>query len=157
VIDSVLFSINTDIALLYAVLASVVYRFLMVVLVYKTIEDKKWNITLMTSIPLLIVYLCLVDLVKDALGDSYVPWVINGFLTAFLGGLAVTNYVFKDDRKSFWLLISALLFVVQIVLFFMNKFYLKQQIFLQLVILFYGVSHYTFYKFMIIKEREAKE
>jgi len=156
-IASVLFSINTDIALLYAVLASVVYRFLMVVLVYKTIEDKKWNITLMTSIPLLIVYLCLVDLVKDALGDSYVPWVINGFLTAFLGGLAVTNYVFKDDRKSFWLLISALLFVVQIVLFFMNKFYLKQQIFLQLVILFYGVSHYTFYKFMIIKEREAKE
>lgn len=156
-IASVLFNINTEIALLCAVLASVVFRFLMVVLVYKAIDDKRWNITLMTSIPFLIVYLYLIDLVKDSLGNGYVPWIVNGFLTAFLGGLAVTNYVFKDDRKSFWLLISALLFVVQIGMFFMNKFYLKQQIFLQLIILFYGISHYTFYKFMIIKEEEEKE
>lgn len=156
-IASVLFNINTDVALFYAVLASVVFRFLMVVLVYKSIDDKMWNITLMTSIPFLIVYLYLIEMIKDSLGDGYVPWIINGFLTAFLGGLAVTNYVHKDDRKSFWLLISALFFVVQIGMFFMNKFYLKQQIFLQLIILFYGISHYTFYKFMIINEEEEKE
>lgn len=156
-IASILFNVNTDIALLCAVLASVVFRFLMVVLVYKAINDIKWQITIMTSLPFLIVYMCLIDLIKDTLGNSFIPWVINGFLTAFLGGLAVTNYVFNDGRKSFWLVISALLFVVQIALFFMNKFYLKQQIFLQLIILFYGISHYTFYKFMIIKEEEEEE
>lgn len=156
-IASVLFNVNTDIALLCAVLASVVFRFLMVVLVYKAIDDINWQNTIMTSLPFLIVYMYLIDLVKDSLGNGYIPWIINGFLTAFLGGLAVTNYVFNDGRKSFWLVISALLFVVQIALFFMNKFYLKQQIFLQLIILFYGISHYTFYKFMIIKEEEEKE
>lgn len=156
-IASVLFNVNTDIALFCAVLTSVVFRFLMVVLVCKAINDIKWQITIMTSLPVLIVYMYLIDLIKDALGNSFMPWVVNGFLTAFLGGLAVTNYVFNDGRKSFWLVISALLFVVQIALFFMNKFYLKQQIFLQLIILFYGISHYTFYKFMIISEEEEKE
>ena len=144
-------------ALLWAVLFSDVFRLLLLVLVYKIIEEKRWCITIMTSIPLLIIYLYLIDLIKESLGNAYIPWIINGFLTAYLGGLAVTNYVYKDDRKSFWLVISALLFVIQIGLFFMNKFYLKQQVFLQLIILLYGISHYTFYKFMIVKEDEGIE
>jgi len=156
-IASVLFNINTDMALLWAVLFSDVFRLLLLVLVYKIIEEKRWCITIMTSIPLLIIYLYLIDLIKESLGNAYIPWIINGFLTAYLGGLAVTNYVYKDDRKSFWLVISALLFVIQIGLFFMNKFYLKQQVFLQLIILLYGISHYTFYKFMIVKEDEGIE
>lgn len=156
-ITSVLFNVNTEMALLWAVLFSDVFRFLLVILVFKTIEDKRWCITIMTSIPFLIIYLYLIDLVKDSLGNGYIPWIVNGFLTAYLGGLAVTNYVYKDDRKSFWLVLSALLFVIQIALFFMNKFYLKQQVFLQLIILLYGISHYTFYKFMIIKEDEGIE
>ncbi len=156
-ITSVLFNVNTDMALLWAVLFSDVFRLLLLVLVYKIIEEKRWCITIMTSIPFLIIYLYLIDLIKESLGNAYIPWIINGFLTAYLGGLAVTNYVYKDDRKSFWLVISALLFVIQIGLFFMNKFYLKQQVFLQLVILLYGISHYTFYKFMIVKEDEIPE
>ena len=156
-IASVLFNVNTDMALLWAVLFSDVFRLLLLVLVYKIIEEKRWCITIMTSIPFLIIYLYLIDLIKESLGNAYIPWIINGFLTAYLGGLAVTNYVYKDDRKSFWLVISALLFVIQIGLFFMNKFYLKQQVFLQLIILLYGISHYTFYKFMIVKEDEGIE
>jgi hypothetical protein len=151
---SVLFNLNSESSLLYGVMASVVFRFLLIVLVYNAIEEKKWIATVITSLPFLFVYLYLIDLVKDSLGDGYYPWIANGFLTALLGGLAVTNYVNSLNRKSFWLLLSAMLFVVQIGMFFINKFYLKQQIFLQLIILFYGISHFTFYKFMIMNEEK---
>lgn len=154
---SVLFNINSEKSLFYGVLASVIFRFLLIVLVYNAVDNKKWTATLITSLPFLFVYFYLIDLVKEALGDGYYPWILNGFLTAFLGGLAVTNYINTVSKKSFWLLLSAMLFVVQIGMYFINKFYLKQQIFLQLIILFYGISHYTFYKFMIVDEEKKNE
>lgn len=153
-IASILLMKEDESNLFYGVLASVVFRFLLVVLVYKAIEEKKWFMIIIASLPFLCAYVYLVDLVKDALSNDFYPWLLNGCLTAFLGGLAVANYYLKDDKKSYWLLISCLLFVIQIGMFFINKFYLKQQLFLQLSILFYGISHYTFYKFMIMKEEE---
>lgn len=156
-VASFLFNHTSEMSLILAVSASVIFRFLMVVLVYKAIEDKKWKTTLLTCLPFLFVYLYLINLVEEALGSSYYLWILNGFLTALLGGLAVTNYFNKSDRKSFWLLISALLFVVQIGMFFINKFYLKQQVFLQIIIICYGISHYTFYKFMIINEENENQ
>ncbi|KGO95701.1 hypothetical protein [Flavobacterium enshiense] len=153
-VSVVSFRINSEASLLYGVLASVVFKFLLFVLVYKAVDEKKWTIIIITALPILFVYLYLIDLVKDSLGDGHYPWVMNGFLTAFLGGLAVSDFITTASKKSFWLLISALLFVVQTGLFFINKFYLKQQVFLQLIILFYGISHYTFYKFMIMHEEK---
>lgn len=96
------------------------------------------------------------NLITESILESYYVWLFNVVLTAFLMGLAVSNYYYKDDQKSFWLLLSALLFVVQIGLFFVNKFYLNQLIFLYMVTIFYGISHYTFYKFMIFKDAEKR-
>lgn len=151
-----LFSGTSEISLILAVLASVVFRSLLLFLVYRAVDDKKWTKTLLTSLPFLFIYLYLIDLVAEALGASYYFWIVNGFLTALLGGLAVTNYFAKHDRTSFWLLVSAMLFVVQTAIFFINKFYLKQQVFLQIIILCYGISHYTFYRFMIMQEEKEK-
>ncbi|RTY95013.1 hypothetical protein [Flavobacterium sp. GT3R68] len=153
-IASLLLSKDAGSSLFYGAIASVLFRFLLVVLVYKAIEEKKWVMIIIASLPFLWAYLYLVDLVKDSLSNDLYPWLLNGFLTAFLGGLSVGNYYFKDDKKSYWLLISCLLFVIQIGMFLINKFYLRQQLFLQLGIIFYGISHYTFYKFMIKNEEE---
>ena len=153
----VLFGKNTEICLFYGAAASVGFRLLMVIIMYKAIEDKRWFETVLTGLPFLFVHLYFIDLVGDVLKDSIYFWILNGLLTSFLGGLSVTNFLFKNDRNSLWLFISALLFVVQIGLFFVNRFYLNQQIFLQMVIVFYGISNYTFYKFMILKEEEEQD
>lgn len=152
-----LFGKNTETYLFYGAAASVAFRLLMVIIMYKAIEDKRWFETVLTGLPFLFVHLYFIDLVGDVLKDSIYLWIINGLLTSFLGGLSVTNFLFKNDRKSLWLFISSLLFVVQIGLFFVNRFYLNQQIFLQMVIVFYGISNYTFYKFMILKEEEERD
>lgn len=151
------FAENTPESLFLGALASVIFRCIIVLIICKATQDKHWRTIFLTSLPILFVYLFLINLIQDSIANSYYLWIANGFLTAFLGGLAVTNYCYKDDQKSFWLLISALLFVVQIGMFFVNKFYIKQTIFLQLVILFYGISHFTFYKFMIFNDQDKLE
>lgn len=151
-----LFGKNTEESLFLGALASVVFRFVLIVIILKAITDKRWDMVLLTSLPILFIYLYLINLIRDNIADSFYIWTLNGVLTAFLAGLAISNYCYKDDQKSFWLLLSALLFVVQIGLFFVNKFYLNQQIFLLLVIILYGISHYTFYKFMIFKDKEKR-
>ncbi|TGD59039.1 hypothetical protein [Flavobacterium humi] len=150
------FGKNTETCLFYGAAASVMFRLLMVIIIYKAIKEKRWFETVLTALPFLFVHLYFIDLVSDVLHDSIYLWILNGLLTSFLGGLSVANFFFTNDRKSVWLFISALLFVVQIGLFFINKFYLKQQIFLQMVIVFYGISNYTFYRFMILKEEEEQ-
>jgi hypothetical protein len=151
------FGRNTETSLFLGAAASVVFRLFIVAIIFNVVTDKRWGMIFLTSLPILFVYIYLINLIKETVLDSYYLWMTNGSLTAFLGGLAVTNYCYKDDKKSFWLLISAMLFVIQIGLFFVNKFYLKQQVFLQLIILFYGISHYTFYKFMIFKDMDESE
>ncbi|MEW5677077.1 hypothetical protein ABGT15_12255 [Flavobacterium enshiense] len=151
------FSQSSESSYFWGAVTSVVFRFVLIVIVCRVLKDMRWTTIFLTSLPILFVFLYLIDLIKESITNSYYLWVINGFLTAFLGGLSVSNYCYKDDKKSFWLLISALLFVVQIGLFFVNKFYLKQQLFVHMIILLYGVSHYTFFKFMVFKDEESVE
>ncbi len=150
----IFFGQKTDAGMFNGAVASVAYRFISIVIILKATQDKRWHMIFLTSLPIFFIYLYLVNLIRDSIANSYYVWIANGFLTAFLSGLAVTNYCYKEDQKSFWLLLSALLFVIQIGLFFVNKFYLKQDIFLHMVVVFYGISHYTFYKFMIFKDSE---
>jgi hypothetical protein len=65
---------------------------------------------------------------------------------------AIYNYIFDYKKKNFWLLISAVLFVLQIDIFFINKYYFPHEIFRKTTIILFGASHFTFYKFMILNE-----
>lgn len=150
-----LFGSNTPESLFWGAAASVVFRLLIIVIIFKSISDINWRMLVLTSIPIFFIFFYLINLIKENVEDSYYLWMLNGLLTSILAGMAVSNYCYKDDLKSFWLLISALLFVVQVGLFFVNKFYLKQDLFLQLIILLYGISHFTFYKFMVFKDLES--
>ncbi|MFM9988879.1 hypothetical protein [Flavobacterium sp.] len=106
------------------------------------------------SIPFFILYLYIIEIVILSLGDVYFIWIINAFLTSFIGGVGIINYLNNSDKKSFWLLISGILFIIQIGAFFINKFYIKNESIYQIVILTYGISHFAFYKFLILKEKE---
>jgi peptidoglycan/LPS O-acetylase OafA/YrhL len=106
-------------------------------------------------IPFFVIYLYIINFVIDSLGDSYYIWIFNALLTSFLGGVAIINYINTPGKKEYWLLVSAIFFIIQIGAFFINKFYVKNEAVYQLVILLYGVSHFTFYQFLILKENEG--
>ncbi|MES2812723.1 MAG: hypothetical protein V4670_09660 [Bacteroidota bacterium] len=151
---SLLFGTQEPSLFLFGTISSVLFKFCLVILIVDLIKIQNKLAITIAAIPFFVIYLYIIDFVGFSLGDSYYIWVVNAFLTSFLGGVAIINHINNSDQKGFWLLVSAILFVVQIGAFFVNKFYLGSEAIYQMVILAYGVSHFTFYKFMILKEME---
>ncbi|MDP1995495.1 MAG: hypothetical protein Q8K40_09655, partial [Ignavibacteria bacterium] len=106
----------------------------------------------LACLPFFILFLYLIELVLHSLGDSLWIWILNALITSIIGGIAIIHYNNVFDLKGYWLLISSILFIIQIGAFFINKFYIKSEAIYQMVIFFYGLSHFTFYKFMILRE-----
>lgn len=133
-------------------IVSLIYRFLIFLLVFKSIRNKNWFALFLASIPFFFIYSYFILLINEFLNADIYPWILNGLLTSFIGGIALYNYLFEDENKNFWLLISAVLFVIQIGIFFINKYYLETPTLRTLTVILFGVSNFTFYKFMIFNE-----
>lgn len=153
-IASVLFFLNAPFQFVYGSIASVLFKVCLVLLIVNLVNKKNNCAIGVAFIPFFVLYLYVIELVIDALGNTYPVWIMNALLTSFIGGVAIINYVNNSDKKSYWLLISAILFIVQIGTFFINKFYVKDESIYQMVIFSYGISHFTFYKFLILKEQQ---
>ncbi|MGX7666099.1 hypothetical protein [Flavobacterium pedocola] len=151
---SVLFFTGNEEYFLYGTFSSVLFKFCLVLLVLDLFAVRKRMAIIFASLPFFVLYLYVIELVVESLGDSYYIWILNALLTSFMGGIAIIHYVNENDEKGYWLLISAILFIVQIAAFFINKFYVKSDGIYQMVILSYGISHFTFYKFLVLKEEE---
>lgn len=152
---SVFFATGDSSLFIYGTISSVIFKLCLSILVVDLITEKnKWAISI-SVIPFFVIYLYIINFVMESLGDSYYVWIMNAFLTSFLGGVAIINYINTPGKKEYWLLVSTIFFIIQIGAFFINKFYVKNEAIYQIVILLYGVSHFTFYKFLIIKEDES--
>lgn len=140
---------------IYGTLASLLFKCCLMFIIADLVTKKNWKAIGLSVMPFFVLYLYVIQLVMESLGDTYYIWIANALITSFMGGVAIVHYLNNSDEKGFWLLISSILFVVQIAAFFINKFYVKSEGIYQLVILSYGISHFTFYKFLVLKEEET--
>lgn len=140
---------------IFGTIASVLFKCCLLFIIADLVTQKNWKAIGLSILPFFVLFLYVIELVMESLGDTYYIWIINALITSFMGGVAIVYYLNNSDEKGFWLLISSVLFVVQIAAFFINKFYVKSEGIYQLVILSYGISHFTFYKFLVLKEQEC--
>lgn len=118
---------------------------------------KKENIIafVIASLPFFVVYLYIIQFVINALVETYFIWILNALITSLIGGIAIITYLNNSSQKTFWLLISAILLLIQVGGFFIHKFYIYNIAIYQIVILAYTFSQFTFYRFMIFKDNEG--
>ena len=143
---------NTPFFNFIGAIISLAYRILIFIIVYKSIENKNWLAIVLASIPFFFIYLYALLLIEKEVKMDFYPWVLNGFLTSFIGGMATFNFLFQDKKRLYWLFISAILFVIQIGVFLINKYYFPDEILRMLTIILFGISNFTFYKFVLLKE-----
>lgn len=143
---------NTPFFNFIGAIISLAYRILIFIIVYKSIENKNWLAIVLASIPFFFIYLYALLLIEKEVKMDFYPWVINGFLTSFIGGMATFNFLFQDKKRLYWLFISAILFVIQIGVFLINKYYFPDEILRTLTIILFGISNFTFYKFVLLQE-----
>lgn len=143
---------NTPFFNFIGAIISLAYRILIFIIVYKSIENKNWLAIVLASIPFFFIYLYALLLIEKEVKMDFYPWVVNGFLTSFIGGMATFNFLFQNKKRLYWLFISAILFVIQIGVFLINKFYFPDEILRMLTIILFGISNFTFYKFVLLQE-----
>lgn len=151
---SYLFASENPDLFIYGSFSSIGYKFLLLFLLLPLITKENRLAVGLAFLPFFVLYLYIIELVLHSLGDSLIIWILNALITSIIGGISIIHYHNNYDLKGYWLLISSILFIIQIGAFFVNKFYIKSEAIYQMVIFFYGLSHFTFYKFMILKEQE---
>lgn len=153
---SICFKLEIPNAFIYATLSSVFFKFCLLFLIVDLVNKKNRLAIGFAFVPFFVLYLYVIEIVVNSLGEVYYIWILNALVTSFIGGVGIICYVNNSDKKSYWLLISGILFIIQIGAFFINKFYIKNEAIYQMVILSYAISHFTFYKFIILKEQEKQ-
>lgn len=151
---SYLFASENPDLFMFGSLSSIGYKFFLLIILLPLITKENRLAISLACLPFFIIYLYIIELVFHALGDALIIWILNALITSIIGGIAIIHYNNNYDLKGYWLLISSIFFIIQIGAFFINKFYIKSEAIYQMVIFCYGLSHFTFYKFMILKEHE---
>ena len=153
-IASYLFASGNSDLFMYGSISSVGYKLLLLIILVPLITKENRLAISLACLPFFVLFLYIIELVLHSLGDTFYIWILNALITSIIGGIAIIYFNNNFDLKGYWLLISSILFIIQIGAFFINKFYIKSESIYQMVIFFYGLSHFTFYKFMILKEQE---
>ncbi len=140
--------------MLYGQIAYTIYRFFSVVLVFKIIKETKILSLLIAFIPFFSLFSYLLVLIEKRLLVVIYPSVINITLMALLGGVSLASYIFNDNKKNTFFLISSILFTAQIFVLTIQKQFFLNAVFQPITVLIYAVSHYVFFRFVLEDESE---
>jgi len=139
----------------YGSVTSLLFKASVLLLLCSFFKKNNTLAILIASLPFFVIYLYIIQFVISALVDSYFIWILNALITSLIGGIGIINYLNNSSPKTFWLLISAILLLVQVGGLFIHKFYMFNMAIYQIVILAYTFSQFTFYRFMIFKDNEG--
>lgn len=151
--SNIFFLSETQNFIFYGLVTFMIYRILTIIIVVKLIEKIFKLAFFIACLPFIFIISCLINMTLISLENSIYPVIINGLLITGLAGISLSSYVMEDDRANSWLAISTLLSIVLVFLFMIQKFYLPNNIFQPISALIFSASHYTFYKFVLEKEK----
>jgi hypothetical protein len=129
-----------------------IYRILIIYIVIKIIRVKNYLPIVLGSIPFLILFLYVTSLTIDELGDGFYIYIMQIIFMSFLGGFSLANYIIKNNKMNYWLLISSVLFTLIQFVLIIRMYYISMSIFQPIAMLLYAFAQFSLYKFMILSE-----
>lgn len=129
-----------------------IYRILVIYIVVKHIKLPGIFPMIIGSIPLLSMYVYLVNLTYKELDEGFIIFVCQCLLISALGGIAVANYMLRSSKANLYLLLSTLLFAATQFIFVIRLYYESINVFQPLAMALYVISQFLFYKFLLLAE-----
>jgi len=152
IISNFFFQKKTNVFLIYGTTAYLIYRFLTVILVYKSVENKKALPITIATFPFLFFYLYLTFLNEELFSLGFISLFLNSLIMSILGGISLSNYYLENNTKNVLLLISVILFVMQNLVFLLQKYYNIVNLFEPISIVLNTITLYIFFKYVILNE-----
>ncbi|WP_395044378.1 hypothetical protein [Flavobacterium sp.] len=154
-VTNLLFISDSQESLFYGIISYTIHRVFLLILIFKLVKIKDYIPLFLAALPLgfIFFYLFITIEVPD---NSYYLIFFNNLFAVLVGGIAISSYVMKDNKRNSILLISVLLFLGLQLVVYVEKYYLPQAhstLLRPLAMSLNFLAFYAFYKFVIASEK----
>lgn len=134
-----------------------IHRMVVFLLAYRNVRLPGFFPVFLGAVPFLFAYLYLAFQTYEMLGDLIWLFLAQSGVTAFIGGIALANFMLFSDRPSRCLLISVMFSAATHFLYVMRFINLAEYYYESLTMLFFFTSHYFLCRFVILLDRRKEE
>lgn len=160
---ALIFSFFGDVFLMYpgqlpfkiGLISFLIAHILFIKIVIHRIEKVSFISILTAVIPFGTVLLALIFTIKDSIGELLLPVVFYGITISAFGTVSLIDYLNSKSKKSLFMLLGAIVFMLSDSLLAINKFYFPIEIFEPIVMVTYIVAQYLIYRSMILENEKS--
>lgn len=131
-------------------------RLSVLILILKCCKPPKKLPFIIGTFPFVIIFITVLGLLNDKLGDAFYFVLLNGLLVILLGGIALANYFIATNRINTYVLISVILFTFMRFIVAIDFYYLSLPIFRPIAIAIFSVAQYLLYMAVIAIHQEKE-
>jgi len=129
------------------------FRILLIVQLVKMVKFPEVAIMILACIPFLFIYIFVINLTYDQLGELFYLFAIQGIFMIVFGGISLAGYILTPNKANMFLVISMMCFTFTQFLFIIRQFYMAIGIFQPILMLLFISAHFLLYKFMQTHEK----
>ncbi len=138
--------------IIYGSIFFLIYRSLIIYLVFKLVKLPYLIPFVLGSIPFLFLYTTVCFLTFDMMGVSIFLFILHGIFIIILGGYSLGSYIMNSNKPNLFLFLSTIFFAISQFIFVL-KLYSDHDLFLHSVaMVLFVMAQYFLTRFMIIKD-----
>ena len=131
--------------LLFFLIAHVFY----IIMVLRLIPARKPKDFIMASVPFLLLFLVLMNVLFAGLGSMKIPVIIYAMTISFFGIVSLVLYLETKTKSSLLLLVGVLIFISSDTILALNLFYKTQLFYPLLIMMTYVLAQYLICRFVL--------
>jgi len=136
--------------LLSFLLAHVFY----IVMVLKLLKKPQVSQILIASIPYLLVFMALINVLYSGLGAMKIPVIVYAVTISVFGTTSLILFLQNTTKTTFFLVLGVLVFIASDAILAINMFYKKQSFCPLLIMGTYVIAQYLICKFVILNAKK---
>jgi hypothetical protein len=145
-------------AINYVTAASVLFiisRLFILLKVYKEVKLPTLFPFVIGTIPFIFMFIYLNFLIFEEISfQVFIITIFHSISMSFMGGIALGNYIMKNDKTSKLLLVSAIFYTFNILILGVKFYYLDLPFLKPMSMVFFILGHFSLLNFMILSEKE---
>ena len=132
-------------------------RLFVLILLLKYCKRPKLLPFLIGTFPFAIIFITVLELLSNNLGDAFYFVLLNGVIVILLGGISLANYFVSPSRINTYILISIIMFISMRFIVAIDFYYLSVQIFRPIAILVFSVAQYILYMAVVAMDQPEEK
>ncbi|MBJ2175079.1 lysoplasmalogenase [Aureibaculum sp. A20] len=163
-VGALVFSFFGDVLLLFegelyfmlGLISFLIAHIIYIKIVLGWINTSSLKTILIATIPFLLVFFALINLLKNSLNELFVPVVVYGITISVMGIVSLLFYLNRKSVASKYMFMGACLFIISDSVLAINKFYTTNNLFPIIIMLTYLAAQYLILRAVLTHAKTNK-